>query len=140
MILQLRSNRQAVMTRRTNRSAFTLLEVLIVVAIIVMLSGAGSYFFFQQYEDAKVGTAKMKAQTLSSRADEYKLKHGDYPPSLDALTQSIDGAPPMCAPDMIRDPWGKVFQIDPNGPKNAGGRADVFTTSPKGQVIGNFAH
>jgi len=66
------------------------------------------------------------------------LKHGDYPTSLEALTQSVGGDGPLCPPDQIRDPWGKIYQIDPEGRRNAGMRADVFTTTPKGQVIGNF--
>ena len=40
------------------RAAFTLLEVLVVVAIIVVLAGVGGYFLLQRYEDAKASTAK----------------------------------------------------------------------------------
>lgn len=121
---------------RRTRSAFTLLEVLVVVSIIVMLAGVGGYYFFQQYEDAKVGTAKVKAKTLSELADTYRLKYGDYPASIEGLLQGPDG--PMCPPDAIRDPWGKVYQINAAGTNNAGLKADVFTTSPKGVTIGNF--
>ena len=139
MILKYRSGPQANASKKATRAAFTLLEVLVVVAIIVMLAGAGSYFFFQQYEDAKVSRAKTDVRALSSRVDEYRLKMGDYPPSLETLTQPIGGDGPMCSPEQIRDPWGKVYQIDPAGPRNSNMRADVFTTSPKGVTIGNFA-
>jgi general secretion pathway protein G len=131
MLLQQRSD------RRRTRSAFTLLEVLIVVAIIVMLSGAGSYFFFQQYEEAKLGTAKMNVNSLSSLVEQYRLKHGEYPASLQALTQANGPDSAMCAPKDIIDPWGKPYQIDPNGPNNQGNKADVFTVSPKGVRISN---
>ena len=131
MLLQQRSD------RRRTRSAFTLLEVLIVVAIIVMLSGAGSYFFFQQYEDAKVGTAKMGVNSLSGLADTYKVSHNEYPATLQALTQEIDGKGPYCAPKDIVDPWGKPYQIDPAGPSHQGLKADIFTVSPKGVRITN---
>ena len=131
MLLQQRSD------RRRTRSAFTLLEVLIVVAIIVMLSGAGSYFFFQQYEEAKVGTAKMGVNSLSNLAETYKLAHGDYPASLQALTQEIDGKGPYCTQKDIIDPWNQPYQIDPNGPGHNGLKADVFTISKKGLRITN---
>ena len=139
MILQLRSN-QRITTTRATRTAFTLLEVLVVVAIIVMLAGVGGYYFFQQYEDAKAGRARTDVRTLSGLVDQYKLKHGDYPASLEALTQAVGGDGPMCAPDAIRDPWNKIYQIDPSGQHNAGMKADIFTTSPKGQIIGNFSN
>ena len=131
MLLQQRSD------RRRTRSAFTLLEVLIVVAIIVMLSGAGSYFFFQQYETAKEGKAKMAVNTLSDLADTYKLNHGEYPASLQMLTQANGTNGAMCAEKDIIDPWGKPYQIDPNGPSHQGNKADIYTTSPKGVRITN---
>ena len=136
MILQQRSNRQT--RSRTKRSGFTLLEVLIVVAIIVMLSGAGGYFFFQQYEEAKVGTAKMGVNSLSGLVETYKLAHNDeYPASLQALTQQIDGKGPYCSEKDIIDPWGKPYQIDPAGPNHQGLKADIFTISKSGVRISN---
>ena len=137
MILQHRSNPQAVPTRRATRSAFTLLEVLIVVAIIVMLSGAGSYFFFQQYEEAKTGKAKMDTNSLSGLADTYRRNHNHYPADLEELTREIDGYGPYCSQKDIIDPWGKPYKIDPNGPTYGGNKADIFTTSPKGVRISN---
>ena len=41
--------------RRVPRAAFTLLEVLIVVAIIVVLAGVSSIYVFRYLEDAKEG-------------------------------------------------------------------------------------
>ena len=48
------------------RGAFTLLEVLVVVAIIVMLAGVGGYYLLQQYERAKDGRAKIDCKALAS--------------------------------------------------------------------------
>jgi general secretion pathway protein G len=137
MILQHRSNRQDVTPRRANRSAFTLLEVLVVVAIIVMLAGTGGYYFFQQYEDAKVGKARTDVKGLSSQVEMYKLKHGEYPNSLQVLTQGVGGDGPSCSPEQIMDPWNRPYQIDPAGTNHQGMKADIFTTTPKGVRINN---
>jgi len=125
---------------RTTRTAFTLLEVLVVVAIIVMLAGVGGYYVLQSYEEAKLSRAKIDAEGLSSKVEEYKLKNDAYPNTIEALTQPQPaGGGPLVPLDKIRDPWGKVYQVDPNGTHNSGLKADVFTTSPKGQIIGNFS-
>ena len=125
---------------RTTRTAFTLLEVLVVVAIIVMLAGVGGYYVLQSYEEAKLSRAKIDAETLSGRVEQYKLNNDIYPNSIDQLSQQQpNGGGPLVPPDKTRDPWGKPYQIDPNGQHNAGLKADVFTTSPKGQIIGNFS-
>lgn len=140
MILDTARTRSAVHAVRASRRAFTLLEVLVVVAIIVMLAGVGGYYLIQRYEESKISRAKIDAEALSSQIETYKLNNGDYPASIEALAQpQPNGGSPLVPPDKIRDPWGKPYQIDPTGQRNGGNKADVLTTTPKGQVIGNFS-
>jgi len=120
---------------RGTRRGFTLLEVLVVVAIIVMLAGVGGYYLVQRYEESKLSTAKISAEGLSGLVEQYKLKNGDYPGNIEALAE---GPTPLCSVDKTLDPWGKPFQIDASGSHNAGQRADVFTTAPDGTTIGNW--
>ncbi len=124
---------------RQTRKAFTLLEVLVVVAIIVMLAGVGGYYFLQRYEESKISRAKMDCQGLSTQVETYKMNNGDYPNSMQQLTQpQPSGGPAMCGPDQIMDPWNHEYKINPQGQHNGGNKADVYTTTPKGQTIGNF--
>jgi len=121
---------------QATRRAFTLLEVLIVVAIIVMLAGVGGYYLFQRYEEAKLGVARTEAKALAEQVEIYKLNNdGAAPGSIEALaTTQPNGGAPLVPPEKCRDPWGQLYQVDASGIK-----ARVFTTSPSGQVIDSAA-
>lgn len=126
-------------TRPSRRVAFTLLEVLIVVAIIVMLAGAGTYYFLQRLEDGKEGIAKASANQLAAAAEQFYAKNQEFPASLDVLAQpQADGSGAYFPPDKLLDPWRKPFQYDPSGQHNGGNKPDVWTTTPKGKVVGNW--
>src|SRR2546430_188386 len=93
--------------RQVRRSAFTLLEILVVVAIIVMLAGVGGYYIMQQYDQSKVNTAKIEAKGLAQQVEIFKTKHDRLPnmPSLQELSQNIDGVPPLVPADKLKDPF-----------------------------------
>src|SRR3954453_22212587 len=90
--------------RAARRAAFTLLEVLIVVAIIVVLAGVSSIYVFRYLEDAKEGRAKADVKTLEKAATSYELKIGQLPNSLQALPQPPDGGKPYLESEATTDP------------------------------------
>jgi general secretion pathway protein G len=125
-------------TRAAARSAFTLLEILVVVAIIVVLAGVGGYYLLPQVDAAKIGTAKSQLKMLTSACDTYKLNNNDYPASLAALAApQPNGLPPIVEVDAIKDPWGLPYGYDPSGSRNGGLHADIWVQRPGGQ-IGNW--
>jgi general secretion pathway protein G len=127
------------LSRASARSAFTLLEVLIVVAILVVLAGVGGMTYLNFLETAKEDAAMTQAHNLEKAATAYKIRYGDYPPSLDALTQQTpDGSPGTVEPDGLLDPWQRPFQYDPSGQHNGGRKPDVWTTTPNGKQVGNW--
>jgi len=124
----------ALKTLRKTRVAFTLLEVLVVVAIIVMLAGVGGYYLLARYEEAKVSKAKIDCKGLAEQVEMFKLNNDQPPGSIQALTQAQpNGGEPLVPPEKVNDPWGKPYQIDASGPK-----ARVFTTTPKGITVSNL--
>ncbi len=125
--------------REARRTAFTLLEVLIVVAIIVVLAGASAAFYFKALDDAKEGVAKTKARVLADQCQQFMVKNDRYPESLNELLSPPDGGRPYVEPDALNDPWGTPFQYNPAGPNNNGLKPDVYTINPTtGQTIGNW--
>ncbi len=125
-------------TRAARRTAFTLLEVLIVVAIIVVLAGVSSIYVFRYLEDAKEGRAKADVKTIEKAATSYELKIGQLPNSLQDLLQPPDGGKPYLESEATTDPWGKPYQYSPGGEHNGGQKPDVWTTTPDGRQIGNW--
>ena len=119
---------------------FTLMEILIVVAIIVILAGLGGYYLLPQLDKAKEGTAKARTMTLDSAVGTYYTNHSSYPASVQVLTQPDpeNNNKPYVTDDAILDPWGQQYQMDVGGQRNKGAKPDIYTTSPSGKVIGNF--
>ncbi|MCI0379027.1 MAG: type II secretion system protein GspG [Gemmataceae bacterium] len=131
--------------RKLRRTAFTLMEMLVVVAIIVALAGLGGYYFIGQLSESKISTAKIQAQNIAKAIQTYEIDHGVVPQNLEALLQKseIGKGPYLTEQSAIFDPWGRQFQYDPTGQRNAAAGAtitipDVFTTAPDGKEVGNW--
>jgi general secretion pathway protein G len=126
---------------RLVRSAFTLMEMLVVVAIIVALAGMGGYYYFAQLDKANESKAKVQVKTtLKQACDTYRLNNGHYPESLEILLhpdQANAGKPYLENREAITDPWGQPYGYDANGQHNGGDRPDIWANSPRGQ-IGNW--
>jgi prepilin-type N-terminal cleavage/methylation domain-containing protein len=75
------------MHRKARRSAFTLVEVLIVVVILAILAAAVVPQFSSSTQDAKVSTSVFNLQTMRAQVQVYKAQHnGVYPDVLTKLT------------------------------------------------------
>jgi type II secretory pathway pseudopilin PulG len=115
------------------------LEVLIVVAIIVVLAGAGTLTFLKFQEGANEDIAYTKIKNIEKAAMAVQIRSGSPPQSLAEMLQSQEGGRPVIDDaEAIKDPWGKEFQYDPSGKNNGGARPDISTTTPNGKTIGNW--
>lgn len=91
--------------RLTRRAAFTLLEVLIVVAILVILGGAASVAYFRYLEDAKAGRAQNDMRVISDAYKKFYGENGNWPQQItDVAPQLEQGA------EGLKDPWGNMYQ------------------------------
>jgi general secretion pathway protein G len=125
-------------SRPQRRAAFTLLEVLIVVAILVVLASVSSVYIFRYLDDAKINAAKAGVKAIERAAVGYQVNYNELPATLQQLLQPPSGNKPYLEPEALNDPWGKPYNYDPTGPNNSGLRPDVWTTTPDGATIGNW--
>jgi general secretion pathway protein G len=97
-------------------SGFTLLELLVVVAIIGLLAGYVGPQFFGQMGKAEVKVARAQIVALEKALGHYRIDVGRYPTAkqgLAALVKKPSGevkwAGPYLQKDVPPDPWGKPF-------------------------------
>jgi len=103
-------------------SGFTLIEILVVMAIIAMLAVLVAPNIFNQQAGAMRDAATAEISTLSAALDMYRLDVGRYPNSLDGLVENdADRAawngPYLRGSEIPDDPWENpyVYEPDDNG-------------------------
>ena len=107
---------------RNSRSAFTLVEILVVLAIIGLLAGLAFSNVDRIFGGAQESTAKLFVnESMKTALTTYKISMGDYP-STDEGLQALFTAPankadrwrgPYVAEGTkwpILDPWGHAYQ------------------------------
>jgi len=121
--------------RHMRRSAFTLLEVLVVVAIIVAMAGVASIYVFKYLDDSKKDAARSSCHTLATAVETFITKN-DGPPEGNNL-QLVRPYIRETGGDPFTDPWGRQYVLsiqDINGKPTV----IVSTTAPDGESISNL--
>src|SRR5262249_60484505 len=123
---------------RSTRAGFTLMEILVVVAIVVVLAGVGGVAYMNLFGQSKDNIAYTKIKMLDQQVQAYKLRVGHFPGTLNLLMQPEDGGKKFVTADALLDPWDREFSYDPNGTLNNGEKPDIGCKSPEsGKQIGS---
>ena len=138
-------------SRRPRRSAaFTLIEMMVVLAIIAGLAALVGPAIFKQLKKADATTAKAQAVQLANAVKNYYMDMHQYPRRLDDLVQNPGGdkwdGPYIEDGALPKDPWGEPYHYDCPGTHNPKG-VDVYSygadKAPGGEGenadIGNWA-
>jgi len=95
---------------------FTLLELLVVMAIIGLLAGYVGPRYFAQIGKSEVKVARAQMDSLEKALDQYRLDTGHYPTQeqgIGALIKKPANEPrwdgPYLKKDLPLDPWGKAY-------------------------------
>ena len=127
--------------RNANRG-FTLLELLLVMAILVVLAGLGTVAYTKLGNSSNISACKVQIKEIKDLCVGYKLQHQAYPQTLKELvvlpsgmTQGEWGGPYFRDGVIPKDPWKQEFTysaneaqdrvfVSSNGPDKVKGTAD----------------
>ncbi len=120
---------------------FTLIEMLVVLAIIAMLAAVIVPNVMDRLEDGRATTAKADIASLMQQLKLYKLDNQRYPTGeqgLDALVHKPGGGPLPAnwrpyLDKLPNDPWGQPYQYANPGIK---GEIDVYSLGADGKPGG----
>ena len=104
---------------RITQGGFTLIEILVVMAIIAMLAVMVAPNIFNQRAGAQRDAALSQISSLEAALDTYRLDVGEYPDSLAGLIENDSGRAAWNGPylrrDVPKDPWQNDYVYDANG-------------------------
>lgn len=125
--------------RRRRRGGFTLIEVLLVLAILVIIASLAVMAYGPARRKAKADAARSQIGAFGSAIDLYNLSLDQYPPNLEALL-----APPTDLPDTSKwdgpyldktkiplDPWNQEYRYVTPGNVNPDSY-DLWSVGPDG--------
>ncbi len=105
--------------RRAQRG-FTLLEILLVAAILVILASMATIGFTAMQRSATSRLAISEIKTIENACKMFKINHQHFPSKLEELVQPVQGmnrtewgGPYLEAPD-FDDPWKQPYKYTPD--------------------------
>jgi general secretion pathway protein G len=102
------------LTRKPIRSAaarsqhgMTLIEIMVVIAILGMMATLITVFYVRQQDQAKVDGTNIQMHNIEQALDAYKIRFQSYPSTEEGIQVLVSKE---IMKDMPKDMWGNEFQ------------------------------
>lgn len=92
------------------RSGMTLVEIIVVIAIILVLTSVLAFGIFAMFGSAKVDAAKVQMSRIESMVLVYSARNGHPPTASEGIAAAVSPE------DVPNDPWGNPFRYVTPGP------------------------
>jgi general secretion pathway protein G len=119
------------------QAGYTLMELLVVLAILGLLTSIGTVMVLRYLDSAKIGTANTEKATFAGALDLFKMDVGRYPTTDEGLEALVKAPPtaenwngPYLKVTNLNDPWGHPFIYRSPGEH---GEFDLYSYGPKGK-------
>ena len=113
--------RKVLTNKRQSARGTTLVEVLIVLAILALIAGGVAVVAIPQYQRAKVDSAKGDLKAISGIIDIYRRDHSECPKIEDLKNEKL-------FKQSGNDPWNHPYQI-----LTVGADCSVYSMGPDGK-------
>lgn len=126
------------MKKTIKKAGFTLIEILVVLAILGTLYSLASKYLLDKPEKANISKAKMDISTISNALEMYKIERGDFPKEDDGIRILIENINKeddwsQSLKKLPKDPWGNEYIYKYPGEKT---EFDLYTLGKDGKEGG----
>ncbi len=125
--------------RGDRRGAFTLIELLLVLAILGILAAIVVPKFSGRTEQARITAAQSQIATFGTALDAFEVDNGHYPRGRDGLRELVEQPRdaknwkgPYLQQDIPNDPWGQPYIYEYPG-RNNPHSYDLYSAGPDGR-------
>lgn len=111
-----------------SRRGFTLVEMLVIIAVIAVLAAVVAPEIFRNVSDARAGSARQQIEIFATALDAYRLDNHRYPTTEQGLAAlrvepAVGERPPRWRGPYLRravpdDPWGRPYVYQAPGRVN----------------------
>ncbi len=117
-----------------SNDGFSMIELMIVVAIMAVLAGLIASNFTGMLDKAKVTRAQSDIETFSKILDAYKITNGNYPGNDEGLKKLLDEGLIKKKKDALLDPWGHQYNY--RYPGQSGDTYEIWSLGADGKEGG----